>query len=85
MTILEKLNWRYATKQFDNTKKVSWSDKDTLKENIRLSASSYGLLLYKAWIIENNEIKEQLKSVSFGENQTTDASHFFVFYIYITV
>ena len=39
-TLLENLNWRYATKKFDATKKISASDLNTLKEAVRLSASS---------------------------------------------
>ena len=45
--------WRYATKKFDATKKVSAEDFETLKEAIQLSASSYGLQTYKVFIIEN--------------------------------
>ena len=50
-TLLENLNWRYATKKFDATKKITTSDLETLKEAIQLSTSSYGLQLYKVFII----------------------------------
>ncbi len=83
MNIIETLNWRYATKQFDLSKKVSQTDLEQLKESIRLSASSYGLQLYKVLVIENDKIKEQLKSASYGQSQITDASHLFVFCNYI--
>ena len=43
-------NWRYATKKFDATKKISAEDLSTLKEAIRLSASSFGLQPYKVII-----------------------------------
>ena len=33
-TILENLNWRYATKRFDATKKISDADLNTLKEAV---------------------------------------------------
>jgi nitroreductase len=79
MKLLENLNWRYATKQFDLSKKVSQTDIEQLKESIRLSASSYGLQLYKVLIIENEAIKKQLKPASYGQGQITDASHLFVF------
>ena len=46
----ENAKWRYATKKFDATKKVSEGDLNTLKEAIRLSASSFGLQLYKVII-----------------------------------
>ncbi|OXA93122.1 NAD(P)H-dependent oxidoreductase [Flavobacterium hercynium] len=78
-TLLNNLNWRYATKQYDASKKISENDLQTLKEAIRLSASSYGLQPYKVVIVENPELREQLKAVGYGQTQITDASHLFVF------
>ena len=78
-TLLENLNWRYATKKFDATKKISASDLNTLKEAVRLSASSYGLQPYKVVIVENPEIREKLKVAAYGQTQITDASQLFVF------
>ena len=52
---IESQNWRYATKKFDATKKVSTEDLEILKEAIRLSTSSYGLQPYKVFIIENKD------------------------------
>ncbi|PIF30850.1 nitroreductase [Flavobacterium sp. 9] len=78
-TLLENLNWRYATKKFDATKKISAEDLNTLKEAVRLSASSYGLQPYKVIIVENPEIREQLKAAGYGQTQITDASQLFIF------
>lgn len=78
-TFIENQNWRYATKKFDNSKKVNSDDLETLKEAIRLSTSSYGLQPYKVLIIENPEIREQLKPASWNQSQITDASHVIVF------
>ncbi|PWL37429.1 NAD(P)H-dependent oxidoreductase [Flagellimonas aquimarina] len=77
--VLENRTWRYATKKFDSTKKVSDSDLEILLEATRLSASSYGLQPYHVFVIESQEIKEQLKPVSWGQSQLTDASHIIVF------
>ena len=52
-SFIESQNWRYATKKFDATQKISPSHLDMLKEAIRLSASSLGLQPYKVFIIEN--------------------------------
>ncbi|NAY91925.1 NAD(P)H-dependent oxidoreductase [Muricauda sp. JGD-17] len=79
MNLLDKLNWRYATKIFDNTRKVSDEDLNFLKEAIRLSVSSYGLQMYKVLIIENPEIREELRKASWNQSQITDASHLFIF------
>ena len=76
---IENQKWRYATKKFDATKKVSASDLETLKEAIQLSTSSYGLQLYKVFIIENPEVRSQLQPASWGQSQIIEASHLFVF------
>ena len=76
---IENQKWRYATKKFDATKKVSAADLETLKEAIQLSTSSYGLQLYKVFIIENPEVRAKLQPVSWGQSQIVDASHLLVF------
>jgi nitroreductase len=76
---IENQNWRYATKKFDATKKIASADLEFLKEAIRLSTSSYGLQLYKVFIIENPAIRAQLLPASWGQSQVVDASHLFVF------
>jgi nitroreductase len=76
---IENLNWRYATKQFDSTKKISNEDLEKLKEAIQLSASSYGLQPYKILIVEDTETREKLKAASWGQSQITDASQLIVF------
>jgi len=75
----ENAKWRYATKKFDTNKKVSTADLETLKEAIRLSASSFGLQLYKVIIVENPEIRTKLQGASWGQTQITEASHLIVF------
>ena len=79
MELLKNLEWRYATKKFNPEKKVSSSDLEKLKRAIQLSVSSYGLQLYKVFIIEDIELRKKLKPVSWNQNQITDASHLFVF------
>lgn len=75
----ENAKWRYATKKFDASKKVSAKDLATLKEAIRLSASSFGLQLYKVIVVENPEVRAKLKDASWGQTQVVDASHLIVF------
>ena len=85
MKTLENLKWRYATKKFDATKKIKNDDLEKLKEAVQLSASSYGLQLYKVLIIENIELREKLQPISWGQSQVTEASHLFVFCNYSEV
>ncbi len=76
---LESLNWRYATKKFETDKKISERDLNLLLEATRLSASSFGLQPYHVFVVTDPEIRTQLKEVSWGQAQITDASHLFVF------
>jgi nitroreductase len=78
-TFLENQNWRYATKKFDASKKITADDLAFLKEAIRLSTSSYGLQPYKVFIIENPELRAKLVAASYGQAQVADASHLLVF------
>lgn len=78
-TFLENQNWRYATKKFDATKKVSDQDIETLKEAIQISASSYGLQPYQVIIVENPELRAKLQPAAWGQSQIAEASHLFVF------
>ncbi len=82
---IENQNWRYATKKFDATKKISNNDLETLKKAIQLSTSSYGLQLYKVFIVENPEIRAKLQPFSWNQAQITEASHLFVFTNIVTV
>lgn len=76
---LNNQNWRYATKKFDVTKKVSAEDLNTLKEAIRMSSSSYGLQPYKIIVVDNPELRTQLQQAAWGQSQIVDASHLFIF------
>jgi len=78
-TFLDQQNWRYATKKFDATKKISNKDLDILKEAIRLSSSSYGLQPYKVFIIENPDLRAKIQPAAWGQSQIVDASHLIVF------
>lgn len=78
MNSIEKLEWRYATKKFDNTKKLSDIQIDTLKKAFNLTATSYGLQPLKLIVLENQEIKNNLVEHSFNQSQVTDCSHLFI-------
>ncbi len=79
MNIIEQLNWRYATKVFDKTKKISNEDFAELLESFRLTASSLGFQHYELLVIENPEIRQALLPFTWNQKQTTDASHYLVF------
>lgn len=76
---IKDLEWRYATKKFDSTKKIDNQDLEFLKEAMQLSASSYGLQPYEILIIDNDEIREKLKPAAWNQSQITDAAYLIVF------
>ncbi|MEO2062399.1 MAG: NAD(P)H-dependent oxidoreductase [Christiangramia sp.] len=82
---LESLQWRYATKKFDSSKKLSEDDLNELLESIRLSASSYGLQPYEVLVITDEDIREKLKVAAWNQSQVAEASHLIVFANYAKI
>ena len=78
MDILEALEWRYATKQFDPKKKVSEKDLDELLKVLNLSPSSFGLQPWKFIVVTDQELRERLREAAWNQPQVTDASHLIV-------
>ena len=79
MSIVEKLNWRYATKKFDHTKKLSAEQLDSLLTAVQLAPSCLGLQQYRVLIIEDADIREKLREAAYGQQQITQASQLIVF------
>lgn len=79
MSLVEKLNWRYATKKFDHTKKLSSEQLNELLKAVQLSPSSAGLQSYKILVIEDPAVREKLREAAHGQQQITDASQLIVF------
>lgn len=75
MDIIEKLNWRYATKKFDNSKKLSKVKIDVLKQAFNLIPTSYGLQTMKLVIVGDDETKSKLVNLCYGQEQVENASH----------
>lgn len=76
--LIDALNWRYATKTFDSSRKVPSNIVNSLLEATRLSASSFGLQPWKFYVIEDMAIRQKLKPVSWNQSQITDCSHLIV-------
>lgn len=78
MTLIEALNWRYACKKFDSTKKLSKEQVDTIIQAINLSPTSKGLQPYKFIVIENANTKKKLFEATHFQQQVIDCSHLIV-------
>ncbi len=77
--ITDALNHRYATKQFDPTKKISASDWQVLEEALRLTPSSFGMQPYKFVVVTDQKVKEELVAACWNQTQAAQCSHFVVF------
>ncbi len=75
---LAALRWRYATKQFDASRKIPADAWKALEESLVLTPSSFGLQPWKFLIVENSAIRARLLPESWNQAQVTDASHFVV-------
>lgn len=78
MNIIESLQWRYATKKFDDSKSLTNNQIDTLKKAFNLTATSYGLQPIKLVVVNDKKIQEQLVEHSWNQQQVVQASHILV-------
>jgi len=76
--LLEQLNWRYATKQFDSSKIIPQETFSAIEESLVLTPSSFGLQPWHFFVIRSPEIRDQLLPHSWGQKQVTECSHFVV-------
>jgi nitroreductase len=79
--LLTQLRWRYATKQFDATRKISDADLRTLEESLVLTPSSFGLQPWRFVVVTDQATKDKLVPASWDQRQVADASHVVVFAI----
>lgn len=77
--LIERLNWRYATKQYDPAKKISAQDWATLEEALVLTPSGMGLQPWNFIVVVDPEVRAELLLASYGQPQIVDASHLVVF------
>ena len=77
--LLEALQWRYATKVFDATKKIPADVWQTLERALVLTPTSYGLQPYRFLVINDPVKRAELLPYSWNQKQVVDASHFVVF------
>jgi nitroreductase/dihydropteridine reductase len=77
--LIQKLQWRYATKKMNPTKAVPQEKVERILEAIRLTASSSGLQPYEVLVVTNPEIREKIKAIGWNQAQITEGSHLLVF------
>jgi len=77
--VLNKLQWRYATKKMNPAKVVPQDKVDRIIEAARLAPTSSGLQPFEVIVVTNKDIKEKLKAAARGQGQVADGSHLLVF------
>jgi nitroreductase len=78
MTLIDKLNWRYATKRMNGTK-VPQEKIDRILEAIRLAPTSLGLQAFKVIVVEDPALRERIFNEACQQPQIKEASHVLVF------
>jgi len=78
MNYLEILKFRHACKIFDESKKIGAGEFDFILEAGRLSPSSTGLEQWDFLVVQNKELREKIKAVSWNQVQITSCSHLVV-------
>ena len=76
--LLENLQWRYATKKFDSSKKIPDQVWQALEDSLVLAPSSFGLQPWKFFVVKNPEVRSLLLEHSWKQAQVVDASHLVV-------
>ncbi|HWZ95493.1 MAG TPA: NAD(P)H-dependent oxidoreductase [Opitutaceae bacterium] len=78
-TLLEALNWRYATKKFDPSKKIPADTWAALEQALVLAPSSFGLQPWKFIVVQDPATRQKLSAASYGQTQPVECSHYVVF------
>jgi len=78
MNFLESMKFRHACKVFDENKKISAGEFDFILEAGRLSPSSTGLEQWDFVVVQNEELRQKIRKVSWNQVQITSCSHLLV-------
>lgn len=78
MELINRLNWRYATKAM-NCQVIPQSKIDNIIEAISLAPTSSGLQPFEVYVITNQEVKDKIKPIAWNQSVVSDCSHLLVF------
>ena len=76
--VLAQLQWRYAVKKFDQSKKIPAEVWDVLEQSLILAPSSFGLQPWKFFVVDNPALRQELLANSWNQAQVVEASHLLV-------
>lgn len=79
MTLLESLQWRYATKAYDPEKKVAKEQINKIIEAARLAPTSSGLQPFRIMLVTDRALRNKMAAGSLNPDCMTECSHVLVF------
>jgi len=77
--LIQKLQWRYATKKMNPAKAVAPEKLERILEAVRLAPTSSGLQPYEIIVVSNKAVREKILPIAWNQGQITDCSHLLVF------
>ncbi|WP_375186479.1 NAD(P)H-dependent oxidoreductase [Sphingobium yanoikuyae] len=77
--LIDRLNWRYATKMMNPDKVVAEDKVERILEAVRLAPTSSGLQQFEVIVVTNKDIRAKIRAIAWDQAQVTDASHLVVF------
>ena len=77
--ILTQLHWRYATKRFDQTRRIPADEWKVLEASLVLSPSSFGMEPWRFFIVNDSATRTKLIPAANNQLQVATAPHLVVF------
>jgi nitroreductase len=77
--LIEKLNWRYATKVYDPSRVVPAEKLAVILQAVQLAPTSSGLQPFEVIVVRDHGLRKAIRAVGFDQPQITDASHLLAF------
>lgn len=77
--LIDRMNWRYATKKMDPAKSVPTDKVERILEAARLAPTSSGLQPYEIIVVTDKAVRERILPAAWNQAQITDGSHLLVF------
>ncbi|MGW8203679.1 NAD(P)H-dependent oxidoreductase [Sphingomonas bisphenolicum] len=77
--LIDRLNWRYATKKMNPDKAVPEETLERILEAVRLAPTSSGLQPFEVIVVTNRAVREKIRAIAWDQAQVVDASHLIVF------
>lgn len=78
-TLIDRLNWRYATKKMQAGRTVPQAAVDRILEAARLAPTSSGLQPFEIVVVTSAEVRQRIQPIAWNQAQITEGSHLLVF------